>query len=290
MKLKSIGFNTGIRYNWHVLDVLEVFSRLEVQKVELWGAPPHADLTSERLVRRLGKFQRESPLDIVAVHPPARGEWNITSKQEDRRLRAVNLLKKIMDNLLQIGVDKVVLHPGEHRSSSDAQDQELLLRSADSIQRLLEHLEGRSQILCLENTLPHHIGGRLEDLLWLEKNVAGEFFITFDTSHASLGDVPLREYIDAFGKKIRHTHLSDNRGEDDDHLTPGEGNLGFSSILRRLSERAYLDYWMLEVLRAPGITKIEELIEHSRQSFSRLLKETFARPHGRRSSSGAPTA
>jgi len=272
-----------------VLDVLEVFCRLEVQKVELWGAPPHADLTSERLIRRLGAIQRESSLEIVAVHPPARGPWDLTSKEENKRLAAVNLLKNIMDNLLPIGVDKIVLHPGEHRSSTRAKDQELLIRSADSIQRLVEHTEGRSQILCLENTLPHHIGGRLDDLLWLEKNVSGEFYITFDTSHASLGKISPLEYIEAFGKKIRHTHLSDNRGKDDDHLTPGEGNLDFPEILRKLSEKAYLDYWMLEVLRAPGITGLEQLIKHSRDRFSRLIKETFDRPHGRRSSPGVPT-
>ncbi|MGM0380423.1 MAG: sugar phosphate isomerase/epimerase family protein [bacterium] len=282
--MKSIGFNSGIRFDWHVLDVLAVFEKMQVETVELWGAPPHADLTSGRLIRRLGEMQRNSCFDIVAVHPPARGKWNITAKKEKERLGAINLLKKIMDNLLQIGVEKIVLHPGEHRGSSAAEDKELLVRSADSIERLLEHIGNRSQKLCVENTLPHHVGGRLDDLLWLEKNVTGEFYITFDTSHASLGKTPPVEYIEAFGKKIRHTHLSDNRGGEDDHWPPGEGNVNFPEVLRKLAEKSYLDYWMLEVLRSPGIDRLEELLEHTRNKFNQLVKKTFQRPHGRRSS------
>lgn len=283
--MKTIGFNTGIRYNWHVLDVLRVFKQLKVDKIEIWGASSHADLTSSRLIRRLADLQRERSLDFVAIHPPARGSWDIANEDEEKRLGAVKLLKVVLDNVLQIGVDKIVLHPGGRRSTSETEVRDQLIRSADSIERLLEHIKDREQNLCIENTLPHHIGGSLDDLVWLEKNVNSNFYITIDSSHAYLGDNSVFEYIDHFGKKIRHTHLGDNFGDEDDHLTPGEGNIDFSRILRELSEKCNLDYWMLEILRAPGISRLEGLIEYSRDEFNKLLQSTFERPTGRKSSS-----
>ncbi len=280
--MKTIGFNTGIRYDWHVLDVLSVFEKNGVEQVELWGAPPHADLTDIRLIRRLSEIQNNSSINIVAVHPPARGVWDIASPSAEQRRGARKKLKRILDNLLQLGVNKLVLHPGEHRPDNNFKAKEMLKHSAESLNILLEHIEKREQMLCVENTLPHHIGGRLSELIWLDEQTGKKFSFTLDTSHAALGGQLISEYVNYFGNRLRHTHLSDNFGKNDDHLTPGDGSLDFPPLLHMISQRSFLDYWMLEVLRAPGIERLEDLIVYSRDKFSKLLSETFARPHGDR--------
>ncbi|MFP4686773.1 MAG: sugar phosphate isomerase/epimerase family protein [bacterium] len=280
--MKSIGFNSGIRYDWHVLDVISVFEQTGVKYVELWGAPPHADLTDQRLIRSLNEIQNRSAIDIVAVHPPARGVWNIAAKAREDREKALALLKKILDNLLQLGVEKMVLHPGEHRPAAALAAQDALKCSAESINILLDYMAGRNQQLCVENTLPHHIGGSLEELSWLDEQTGKRFSFTLDTSHASLGREKIGDYVKYFGSRLRHTHLSDNFGSHDDHLPPGDGAVDFPPLLRLISQNSFLDYWMLEVLEAPGVKRLPDLIEYSRKRFLELLSKTFSRPHGRR--------
>lgn len=276
--MKKIALTTGLRYNWHVLDVLKAFRRAGVRYVELWGHPNHADLTDSRLVRRLGELQRNSSLQFVAVHPPARDGWAIDTFNARRREKTYDCLRQLIDGALRLGIRKLVLHPGGRRPDSETETQMALAVVADLVDRLLAFLEDRPLQLCLENTLPHHLGGHLSELKWLDQNTEGEFKLTLDTSHASLGKTPIMDYVSEFGSRIRHTHLSDNHGSYDDHLPPGEGQLDFPRILRKLLQKGRVDCWLLEVLKMPGAQELAESCEKTLVDFEQLLEESTSRP------------
>ncbi len=58
--------------------------------------------------------------------------------------------------------------------------------------------------------------------------------ITYDTSHATCGEVPAAEGLDLIGHRIARVQARDHRG-DDIHLTPGAGEYDWSALARFLA-------------------------------------------------------
>lgn len=72
--------------------------------------------------------------------------------------------------------------------------------------------------------------------------------------HLDMGHANIRqeknateEFFRAFGKRIVHLHASDNKGEDDDHLPLGCGNIDWEDIARVLKKNKYSGTITLEV-------------------------------------------
>jgi sugar phosphate isomerase/epimerase len=68
-----------------------------------------------------------------------------------------------------------------------------------------------------------------------------------DVGHANIGGDRLEGLLKAFGGRLCHVHLSDNRGRDDDHMPLGAGRIDWPRALRLLKERGYDGTMTLEV-------------------------------------------
>ncbi len=72
--------------------------------------------------------------------------------------------------------------------------------------------------------------------------------LVLDLSHASTAQVQSLDYLDAWGERLRHVHLTDGSGSiKDEHLLPGEGDQRAVELLHRLSERHFSGHVVLEV-------------------------------------------
>jgi sugar phosphate isomerase/epimerase len=97
----------------------------------------------------------------------------------------------------------------------------------------------------LENTLDSRdvhrafgsIPGELLDLIAKVNSPA--LGITFDTSHAHVRGLDLPAAIRELGPLIRCTHISDNDGSGDQHLTPGGGTIAWPPVMAALREVGY---------------------------------------------------
>ncbi|MEQ8188141.1 MAG: sugar phosphate isomerase/epimerase family protein [Candidatus Eremiobacterota bacterium] len=71
--------------------------------------------------------------------------------------------------------------------------------------------------------------------------------LTFDTGHANIYGNPVN-YLKSLPEQIKilNVHLHDNLGEKDNHMTMGEGNINFHSVLRCLEERNYTGNFIIE--------------------------------------------
>jgi sugar phosphate isomerase/epimerase len=275
--MKPLGLMTGLRFDWPVFDVLELFEESGVTHAEIWGHPDHADLTDSQTIRRLADYQWNHEIDFVAVHPPGSREWDLSSPDKDRRSQAVERIKVIVNHLSEMGVNRVVLHPGGRRPEVPQKRTEALKRSAESLNQLLDYIKNRPQKICLENTLPHHLGGRLKELRKIDELTDREFHMTLDLSHARLSPDPIGSYIDEFGYRIIHTHISDNNGEHDDHYPPGMGSIDLPAVLSKLSRDAFLDYWNMEVLNSPDKEDPSEVIRQALSGMRECLSEVSPR-------------
>lgn len=56
-----------------------------------------------------------------------------------------------------------------------------------------------------------------------------------DTGHqAVFGKASLQQWVDALSPHLRHVHLHDNEGEQDDHMAPGRGSIDFNLLFREM--------------------------------------------------------
>lgn len=67
---------------------------------------------------------------------------------------------------------------------------------------------------------------RLAENLTDSKN----FGVCLDLAHAHLSKVSLSGWIDSLKKYIKHIHINDNYGEEDQHLAVGKGNIDWSIL------------------------------------------------------------
>ena len=120
--------------------------------------------------------------------------------------------------------------------------------SAHSIRKLADYAAEKSIWLTLEAP---HVGTLAENVdetrrffqLLQDPRVA----CTFDTSHVARGNpVPVPQSLSAIGAVIGHVHLRDCIGENN-HLTPGKGEIDFKGVLHELKKIGYAGSIILEL-------------------------------------------
>lgn len=84
--------------------------------------------------------------------------------------------------------------------------------------------------------------------------------MTIDVNHSNLNE-NLMQVCENCRDIIAHVHISDNRGEWDDHLSPGEGVINFPELFTALRANGYKGPWNLEVRSALEDLSIEWLAE-----------------------------
>ncbi|MFA7126973.1 MAG: sugar phosphate isomerase/epimerase family protein [Bacilli bacterium] len=68
----------------------------------------------------------------------------------------------------------------------------------------------------------------------------------FDTGHANVSGYTIQDYMDALYPKLMHMHLSDNRGQQDEHKPIGYGTVDFRGLLQMTL--SYQQLYCLEIL------------------------------------------
>jgi len=68
-----------------------------------------------------------------------------------------------------------------------------------------------------------------------------------DVGHANIGGDRLEGLLKAFSSRLRHVHLSDNRGREDDHMPLGAGRIDWPRAIRLLKATGYDGTITLEV-------------------------------------------
>ncbi|MFN3270324.1 MAG: sugar phosphate isomerase/epimerase family protein, partial [Candidatus Kapaibacteriota bacterium] len=68
-----------------------------------------------------------------------------------------------------------------------------------------------------------------------------------DTSHANVTKVNIKEFIYTAKERIYATHISDNLGQNDDHLFPYSGTINWEEVINSFKEINYNGILNLEV-------------------------------------------
>jgi sugar phosphate isomerase/epimerase len=265
-----VGLSTGCFYDRSIFDCLEPVRDAGFSVVEICSFPKHLDYHDAAAVSKTRGMLDELGLEAYSMHAPFREEIDITSLNEGQRHHAIREVNLAADSAAVLGVKYLVIHPGPERHDIPrAERLQRMDRAAESLNEIAAHCRGRGVGCVLENMLPHLFTGPVRELLWIIGSMkTWEIGVCLDTGHAALsGDV--HGVIHKLAGHLWMVHASDNLGNFDDHLAPGQGKIDWRAVLTDLARVHFGGILMLEI---SGRKAMGEVLEDARQS-RRFLRD-----------------
>lgn len=220
-----------------------------------------ADLLFPMAAEIKGKI---SQFEAVTYHLPS-GEINIAALHQGIRREAVEETKKHILLCQEIGIDKVVMHPGCFAAMPNIyllMERDTRQAAKQSILEIFEYCQARNVELSIEN-LPRNepfFQRPAEFEPFIERGVG----MVLDTVHALTSNVEPVEFITKFGNRIKEVHLTDGFKQDPvSHYPVGTGDVDCLAVLKRLEEINYEGRIVLEVGSKKDLVKsLAYLREH----------------------------
>lgn len=270
-----LGLSTGAFWRASLLDCLEPIRGAGFRRIEIASSPSHLDFHDRSACAAAAQRIRALELEVHSFHAPFADHIDISALDSGRRDVAVREISRAAEAAAVVGARFFVLHPGPETTGVPRSER---LDRMDCAVEALDRIAWRAGELgvglVLENMLPHLFAGHVRDLLWLLGALAStNVGICLDTGHAFLsGD--LHHVAHKLSGHLWMVHASDNRGERDDHLPPGEGEIVWPDLLRQLAEVHFTGAFIIE-LAAPDDPV--ELLRRARSSADYLSRLAEAR-------------
>jgi len=185
-------------------------------------------------------------------------DLNMAAFLEGIREESVRYINKSIDFCHELGGEVVTVHPGKFTYGIEpgaTPDNDPLMKiqwdhNIESLKKINAHAESKGITLCLENLGWNDVSQSFEDMLKIRDEVGETLQFTLDLGHARINSAGgFEEGFRLLGDHIRHIHISDNFGEDDDHFPIGEGDTDFSNVFHLLNDFPHII--TLEIL-SPG--------------------------------------
>ena len=231
-----------------IADELADIAALGFDYLELSMDPPQAHYSAIRQQMNLilGALASHS-MNIICHLPTFVSTADLTDS-----IREASLLEMFnsLEVAAELGSQKVVLHPGHIGGLGIYVEQTALAHANNSLAAIIDHAQTLGLCVCLENMFPKcRAFVEPDDFVEILQRFP-DLKLTLDTGHANIanpGGRRILEFIEKFGPRIGHLHVSDNFGECDDHLPLGAGKIDFLKIVNALKQTGYDDTVTLEI-------------------------------------------
>ena len=196
---------------------------------------------------------------IYTVHAPF-ADMNIASPSKPILTTTLKRLKESMAYANALNAKLWIFHPGSKTGISMFYPGEDLKQNIQAINALHKTAEEYGLNIAIEN-LPEKYGFLMkhpEDFQKFYKETGlNDIGLVLDVGHANL-ESQIETFLRKLPDKIVHIHVSDNMGENDQHLGIGHGKINWQRFAETLREIAY------------DKTLIIESVEHVKESLQKL--------------------
>ena len=196
------------------------------------------------------KYTVHAPFADINIASPSKPMLNVTLKR----------LKQSMAYASALNAQLWIFHPGSKTGISMFYPGEDWKQNSESIRELRETAEEYGLNIAIEN-LPEKYGFIMktpEDFQKFYKETGlNDVGIVLDVGHANL-EGQTESFLRKMPDKIVHMHVSDNMGENDQHLGVGYGKINWQRFAETLREIAY------------DKTVMVESTEHVKESLQKL--------------------
>lgn len=199
----------------------------------LWWSDEHADVDGDK--RLHPEMARRNGLFIENIHTPIFRNnflWEDNIKGE----AFVKILEDCIDDCERFRIPTAVIH-GTYGDISPSYNQ----IGIDRIKRLVEVAERKGVNLALENLRQP---GALDYIF--SKFQSDRLGFCYDSGHENCFTKGT-DFLSQYGSRLMALHLHDNDGTDDHHWIPGEGNIDWQELIKKLKGTGYSGPIALEV-------------------------------------------
>ena len=239
--------------------MLKRLAKVDVQLVEVVDEGSH-ELNTQR-VAKLNAVAKAKGIRYT-VHAPF-ADINIASPSKPMLNASIKRLEQSMAFASDLNAQLWVFHPGAKTGISSFYPNQDWKQNNLSIQKLHETAEKYGLNTAIEN-LPEKYGFIMrnpEDFQRFYKETSlNDVGIVLDVGHANLENQTLN-FLRKLPDKIVHMHLSDNAGENDQHLGIGHGKINWQQIAETLREIAYDKNIIIEAIEnvPESLQKLREM-------------------------------
>ena len=159
-------------------------------------------------------------------------------------------LEGYVDAAVLLGAEWIVVHAGFHFGSDKARRMEA---GRERLKRAAAYAEKKGARLLLENLNKepdtaevHYLAHDLAEFrYYFEALDSPALGLSFTVNHAHLVPEGIDGFLDVLPiARVGEVRLADNLGDREVHLKPGEGNIDFASLFRRLEGAGFSGHYM----------------------------------------------
>lgn len=209
-------------------EMLELVSK-EFEHWEIYSEAEHNVL---RLWDRLAA-SKEALNVSYSIHAPI-SDTNIAALTDRMRESSVLEMIATADAACEAGIKVITVHPGLTSLSVPGMKERAIENAKKSL-RILDRTSREYGVTFAVENMPCFkpmLGKTAEELNMLIEGTS--LGVCFDIGHANTTG-QIESMISTFKDRIVNVHLHDNIGEEDNHMTIGDGNIDFKKALDMLS-------------------------------------------------------
>jgi len=160
-------------------------------------------------------------------------------------------LRAYVDAAVRLGAEWIVMHAGFHFTSDRDQRMEA---GRDRLRRIADYAEQQGALILLENLNKepdtaevHYLAHTVEEWrFYIEAIQSPAFRLSFTANHAHLVPEGVAGFVAAFDfTRVEEVRLADcRRNGYEEHLRPGEGDLDFADMFRRIEAAGFTGHYM----------------------------------------------
>jgi sugar phosphate isomerase/epimerase len=249
---------------------LEDIAAMGFDYLELTMDPPQAHYTTVRQqINYILKALKAHSMGVICHLPTFVSTADLT---DSIRKASLQEMLNSLEVAAELGAQKVVLHPGHIGGLALYVKETAMVLANESLASIIGRAQKLGLCVCLENMFPKCRAfvepADFEDIL----HRFPDLMLTLDIGHANIGACGSRrmlDFIEKFGARIGHLHISDNSGERDDHLAVGAGGIDFLRTIHALKACGYDDSATLEIFSGE-----RRELKDSRDRIDEMLKNS----------------
>jgi sugar phosphate isomerase/epimerase len=259
------GISTTVDYSIDIKTQLAAISDAGFDFISIGADLEHSHYLDKNIFGEIIDLAGERSLTIESVHAPFKTKNDIASSDALVRENALESLAEFSSLTVDYGIPIIIVHPHYYFHDSKEACLERAVRSLEKIS--LFKPPGIN--ISLEN-LPDRSGSWIISRL-MEIFDAGRFGFCYDSSHENISGEPFH-LLKKYCLRMTTCHLSDNQGQMDDHLIPGDGNIDWEQLQQYFERYGKLRNILFEVgtgepLGVPLEGFILKVLERARQIF-----------------------
>ncbi len=238
---------SAYRFDEVIAEVSKVFEHWEI-----FAEAEHRLPTVESLFREMMPSYNLS----YSIHAPI-SDINIASLNERIREDSILEILTTAETAASLGIELITIHPGLTSMSVHYMEEKAMEKANRSLSSIDRISSQYGVTIAVENmpSFPFMLGHTAEEMNELIGSTNLGFCL--DIGHGNTTG-QTNELIKAFRDRLVNIHIHDNHGEMDEHLTLGEGDIDFKSIISSL--KGYTGNYVIESKSFPSAVESQDYL------------------------------